>query len=110
MPYKNKDNKQKHNREYNKQPKRKEQLRGYRIDNRQRKVKWFREYKSTLECETCGEKEPCCLVFHHKDPSEKRYAVSMMAVQGYSIETIEAEIAKCTVLCANCHAKVHAGL
>lgn len=41
-------------------------------------------------------------------PNEKEYGVAQMA-RRYSIDAIKREIAKCIVVCANCHRKVHAG-
>jgi len=41
--------------------------------------------------------------FHHLDPSKKVDNVSAMA-RGYSLKKIAAEMSKCIVLCANCHA------
>lgn len=59
-------------------------------------------------CKVCGEKEICCLDFHHIDSSEKEYTIARMIY--HSIKTITKEIEKCIVLCSNCHRKVHAGL
>lgn len=68
----------------------------------------FQEYKATLQCLICPENDPSCLDFHHKDPNEKDFQVSQIA--DVSKERFLAEIAKCAVLCANCHRKLHAGL
>jgi len=81
------------------------QARKARVD---RIVEWFQEYKSTLSCSRCGEDHPACIQFHHTDPSVKESNVGRMAYRGVSVERIMAEIAKCEVLCANCHAKEHA--
>jgi predicted HNH restriction endonuclease len=35
--------------------------------------------------------------------------VVALANRGLSIERIDEEIAKCVILCANCHRKLHAG-
>lgn len=67
---------------------------------------WFRALKSKLQCELCAESTVDCLQFHHRDPSMKDLEVSK-AISGWSRERILAEIAKCTVLCANCHLKLH---
>ena len=65
------------------------------------------EFKRSCECcVLCGEKEPVSLDFHHLDPKAKDGAVARQP----SIARVLAEIAKCVVLCANCHRKVHAGL
>jgi hypothetical protein len=45
------------------------------------------------------------LDFDHRDPSQKVAAVSDMTASGYDVPTIETEIAKCDVLCSNCHRK-----
>jgi hypothetical protein len=53
----------------------------------------------------CGEKHPAALDFHHTDPSTKKASVGSLNMD--SIAAINAEIAKCIVLCSNCHRKLH---
>ena len=57
-------------------------------------------------CAICGEKEPCCLDFHHLHDKEFVIAVGPEV----AIARLLKELTKCIVLCANCHRKVHAGL
>lgn len=66
-------------------------------------VAWWKEYKSTLCCEQCGFSHPATIVFHHRDLSSKQGDVSVLVQSRCSREKILAEVAKCMVLCANCH-------
>jgi hypothetical protein len=50
---------------------------------------------------------PECLHFHHDDPRQKDVTVAQAVVHGWSKQRILDEVAKCRVLCANCHAKHH---
>jgi hypothetical protein len=68
---------------------------------------WFAELKSGRECERCGERRPHCLQFHHVDAEDKDTEVATAVGYGFSRERIIAEVAKCIVLCANCHLKHH---
>jgi hypothetical protein len=68
---------------------------------------WLKQLKSTLRCNRCGEDALECLQFHHRDPSVKDRDLSSGLVQGWPRRRMEAEIAKCEVLCANCHLKHH---
>lgn len=77
---------------------------------RDRIVVWMREYKSKLSCEICGENTPACLDFHHRDGRTKDISIAMFRQKGWGIDHIKSEMAKCIVICANCHRKVHAGL
>jgi hypothetical protein len=70
---------------------------------------WFKELKSRLSCEKCGEDHAACICFHHKDPSKKEINLGKVVVHGWSKERIMEEISKCQVLCQNCHAKIHWG-
>ena len=70
------------------------------------KANWFFEYKKTLAC-ACGENHPACIQFHHRDPLTKEGDVSSLVGAGYSKEIILAEVAKCDVICSNCHLKLH---
>lgn len=54
-----------------------------------------------LDCK--GSFPLCCMEFDHIDPSNKLYDVSTMIRSGFSVEIVLAEIAKCEVVCANCH-------
>src|SRR5437868_1253938 len=64
--------------------------------------------KAEIGCCMCSEKHPACLDFHHRDPLEKEMEISRIVQdRGWGIKRLEAEIAKCDVLCANCHRKLH---
>jgi hypothetical protein len=75
--------------------------------HRQRLFNWFAEYKSTLKCAKCSENHPACLDFHHENPNTKELTVSEMVAKELSKKRIIEEINKCTVLCSNCHRKLH---
>jgi hypothetical protein len=74
---------------------------------RRRNAQWLQELKATLACKNCGETHPGCLEFHHLDPTTKETSIAEMIQRGFSRQKILAEIAKCDVLCANCHRKLH---
>lgn len=58
-------------------------------------------------CYRCGGLYPLVAYdFHHNDPSRKDFAVSS-AFENKSVEALAAEVAKCTLLCANCHRIEH---
>jgi|SRR5690554_397852 len=71
------------------------------IERITRNKKFIWEYLSKSSCETCGEDDTVVLEFDYKDQSEKEYTISNM--YDSSLEKIKIEIAKCRVLCANCH-------
>ena len=56
-------------------------------------------------CMYCGEKHPACLDFHHRDRTTKEGHIGEF--RKFGLQRVLAEIAKCDVLCANCHRKHH---
>ncbi len=66
------------------------------------KLKQWQEYKATLKCNRCPENHPATLQFHHKGGKEANLAEVFRI---WSWERLMREVAKCEVLCANCHAK-----
>lgn len=76
--------------------------------NRANNREFVRQYKAAIGCLFCPEKHEAALDLHHIDPSIKDSAVSQMLCN--SKDKIEFEIAKCVVLCSNCHRKHHAGV
>jgi hypothetical protein len=60
-------------------------------------------YLLSHPCVDCGEPDVAVLEFDHDDPSGKHANVTDMLRQRYALSTIQAEIAKCVVRCANCH-------
>ena len=61
----------------------------------------FRRYKARKGCSICGYNDGRALVFDHIDLSTKKYDISIMV--SHSPASIKAEIAKCQILCQNCH-------
>lgn len=110
MPVKDKKAYRQYMRDYrkNKQTAEQKQRARDRIKRRQKELRvWFKEYKSHLKCSRCPEDFWACLEFHHKNSDNKEIILSRVAENGWSIERIKKEIAKCEVLCANCHRKEH---
>lgn len=65
---------------------------------------WRNEYLSHHPCVDCGFSDIRALDFDHVcPPSEKKCNVSLMWTSGYKLSTIQEEVAKCEVRCANCH-------
>lgn len=108
-------------------PKQREYQRQYRLKNRERKLQYDRDrYERRKEYILAGtkrrrqenrlwlaehKKKPCLdcggefphpvMEFHHRDPDEKSFTIGMNL--GSSRERLLKEMAKCDLLCANCH-------
>jgi hypothetical protein len=64
------------------------------------------EYKGS-KCICCGySKCSRALSFHHVNPSEKSFGISARGITR-SWEKTRAELDKCVLVCANCHAEIH---
>lgn len=63
-------------------------------------------YLSAHPCVSCGETDPVVLEFHHR--GDKDNEVSRLMGRGASLDALKAEIAKCDVVCANCHRRITA--
>ena len=83
----------------------KEQYAQRNANQRKRNQDFVLDYLNTHPCVDCGEKDPRCLQFDHRDRTLKEFNVSKMIRDGYGIDRMLAEIVKCDVRCANCHAK-----
>lgn len=57
-------------------------------------------------CKHCGEKHISCLDFHHRVNEDKLFGISE-GVTKFSMSKILEEIAKCDLICSNCHRKLH---
>jgi hypothetical protein len=65
--------------------------------------------KAATPCADCGRQFPApAMDFHHRDPADKTFTISQR--RGMSWAKLEAEIAKCDVLCAVCHRLRHHNL
>ncbi len=55
-----------------------------------------------VPCMDCGEKYPSYVMdFDHRDKSEKLFNIGQGRCRG--IDSVHAEIAKCDIVCSNCH-------
>lgn len=78
----------------------------WRKKRRQITRKMLYDYLIAHPCKNCGERDPIVLEFHHR--GNKKETVSRLATYGFNPQRLMAEIAKCDVLCANCHRRVTA--
>jgi hypothetical protein len=81
-------------------------LREYAIRRRLQHRDYLAKIKSESGCIRCHEADHRCLLFHHRDPSTKKFQVSQSSWSRTLASLIE-EIAKCDIICANCHHKEH---
>lgn len=71
---------------------------------RERKLKIIRQFKSK-PCMDCQIPYPSYIMeFDHREPSKKNFTIGEYGASGSSgIQRLLNEIAKCDVVCANCH-------
>ena len=84
----------------------KERVKAATKRNKQKSRDAWWEFKASLSCTICGEKHPATFDFHHPNRDEKDGCVNEFINQGRYGKARE-EAAKCIVLCANCHRKLH---
>jgi hypothetical protein len=56
-------------------------------------------------CRKCGEDRLYLIQFHHVNPKDKKFQISLCGSR--SEATIRKEISKCVCLCSNCHDEFH---
>jgi hypothetical protein len=61
------------------------------------------DYREHHPCVDCGDSDIAVLQFDHR--ADKVLSVSVLSREGYSLEKVKREIAKCEVVCANCHTR-----
>lgn len=65
------------------------------------------DVKVKSKCVRCGFDNPAALDFHHRDSTTKEFSISKAYAKGIGLDRIKKEIAKCDILCANCHRIEH---
>ena len=76
-------------------------------ERRQGIAKWVAELKIAAGCADCGYKTcSAALSFHHLG-DDKKFCIGNAVSNGWGQVRILAEVAKCIVLCANCHLTRH---
>ena len=72
--------------------------------DRTEKLAWLAEYKLAHGCRDCGARSlpSVCYDFDHLPQYEKIDSLSQLAKSGSWLR-LYAEVAKCEVVCANCH-------
>jgi hypothetical protein len=75
---------------------------------RTKRIDVVNEIKEKNGCMRCGIKDPRVLEFHHLNTDSKEFNIADYYYSHYSFERLEVEIAKCAVICANCHRILHA--
>jgi len=67
---------------------------------------FIRAYKENHPCVDCNTRYPYYVMdFDHLEGFEKLSNVSLLTRQAFSLERIEEEMAKCELVCSNCHRK-----
>lgn len=81
---------------------------------RQKRLALVRAHREEQGCQRCSERHPATLDLHHRDPGGKHKALRMQGAgrtrtRGWAdvpLQDLTAELAKCVVLCSNCHRKL----
>jgi transposase len=86
------------------------QCRKDRVAARRRHIKAVLVAEAGGRCAVCGyDRYLGALQFHHVDREDKEFNLALRGV-ARSLERCRAEMGKCILLCANCHAEVEGGI
>ncbi len=98
-----------------------EQERIVKADKNEKYRKWQKKARAARKrglvellggrCSVCGYNKDCpgAFAFHHADPTTKKFNISGHGFLREWQEVVQ-ESRKCVLLCATCHAEVHAGM
>jgi len=75
---------------------------------RAKRIEKISTLKGASGCMRCKIKDPRVLEFHHLDTKKKEFNIADYYYSHFSFEKLNAEIAKCVIICANCHRILHA--
>lgn len=65
---------------------------------------FIRRYKESTPCSDCGNKYPSIVMDFDHLGDDKRFTISQIfKVKSITVYDIEEELAKCELVCANCH-------
>lgn len=110
MPLKDPEKRRAYHAKYMKEvwyPKNKRKHLGYVKRNKNQVAEFIISYKQNQSCMDCGfsgKEFPQVLDFDHlPGKSAKKFTVGSWSRSVLSIETIQREIDKCEIVCANCH-------
>ncbi len=115
MPYKDKEKNKEYQKKYQKEWYKRNKKKHIATARKNKKhhirkmAQMVSDHKSSEGCGRCPEADPVCLDLHHVN-GDKTIDVSVAVQKGWGRERIKKEIDKCTVICANCHRKLHASL
>ena len=70
---------------------------------RKRNQEFVWQYLDEHPCIHCGETDIVVLEFHHISQSSKEFSIANISNKGVGLSTLQKEMEKCVVLCANCH-------
>jgi len=90
--------------EYKDPIKRKKRLKLNRINkkkNHRKKMEWILTYLEEHPCVDCDETDPLVLEFDHQ--KDKDSGVCQLIHDNKTLTTVQQEVKKCVVRCANCH-------
>lgn len=80
------------------------------VSERRRRIKEKAIVFMGGRCQVCGySKYQGALDFHHIDPSTKSFGIGGFG-HSRSWERVKQELAKCILVCANCHREIGAGV
>ena len=80
------------------------------VSRRRRRLKEILVSEAGGRCNICGyDRYIGALQFHHRDSETKKFGVGERGLTR-SLEVLRAEVAKCDLLCANCHSEVEGGI
>ena len=75
----------------------------YTTNNRQKLREYINQLKKETPCMDCEIKYPPCVLDFDHVIGKKKKNISSLISDSVSLETLQTEINKCEIVCANCH-------
>lgn len=102
MPYKDKEKQREAQRKWASENR--QVCKSHRLTHKRKNIEMVRDIKESNPCMDCGNSFPYpAMQFDHRPGTEKLGNVATMVSQNQSRKKILDEIAKCDLVCANCH-------